>query len=93
MNRKGKKKNFKSKNRTQNARAQHHPKTRFLEVPSQRLGQGEAALTHDGVLGLEQRSPLAQPHGPAHLPRIVFWHVYDLEMYKTQPGITKLCFR
>lgn len=38
-----------------------------------------AALTHDGVLGLKQGSPLAQPHGAAHLPRIVLWHVYDLE--------------
>lgn len=41
-----------------------------------------AALTHDGVLGLEEGSPFAQPHGSAHLPRIVLWHVYDLEMLK-----------
>lgn len=43
-------------------------------------GPEAAALTHDGVLGLEQGSPLAQPHGSAHLPRVVFRHVYDLEV-------------
>lgn len=45
-------------------------------------GHQGAALTHDGVLSLKQGSPLAQPHGAAHLPRIVFWHVYDLEKGK-----------
>lgn len=28
---------------------------------------------------MEECPSLAKPHGPTHLPRIVFWHVYDLQ--------------
>lgn len=48
------------------------------------VGQHPTALTHDGVLGLEQGSPLAQPHGAAHLSRVVFRHVYNLEMLENK---------
>ena len=59
---------------------------------SHRLGPWEAALTHDRVRGLEQGSPLAQPHGSAHLAGVVFWHVYDLETFQKQTCTTKPCF-
>lgn len=28
---------------------------------------------------MEECPPLAKPHGPTHLPRVMFWHVYDLQ--------------
>lgn len=77
-------KNFQSKNKAVNAGLAIEP-----GHASGRLGWREAALTHDGVLGLEQSSPLAQPHGSTHLARVVFRHVYDLEMFQKQTCATK----
>lgn len=49
----------------------------------------DVALTHDGVLGLEQSPPLAQSHGSTHLPRIMLRHVDDLERFKNKTNSTQ----
>ena len=37
------------------------------------------ALTQYAVGALEDGPSLSKPHGPAHLARIVFWHLNHLE--------------
>lgn len=51
-----------------------------VAVPLFQVVRVSVELPHDRVLGLEQGSPLAQPHGSAHLPGIVLRHVYDHRM-------------
>lgn len=68
--------NFKRRTRRETPAWPQHHQDEGCAGASQRPGR--AALTHDGVLGLEERPPLAQPHGPAHLARVVLRHVYDL---------------
>lgn len=54
--------------------------------PGNASERGKKCLTHDGILGLEECSSLAKPHGSTHLPRIMFRHVYDLRNASREGG-------
>lgn len=41
-------------------------------------------LTQYAGLSLEYRTPLSKPHGSAHLPWIVFWHVNHLQRNQSE---------
>lgn len=40
-------------------------------------------LTQDAASALEDGPSLPQPHGAAHLPRVVFWHIDNLQRSQT----------
>lgn len=61
-----------------NIPSSHFPIPPYKPFPGNISRRGKKGLTHDWILGLEECPSLAKPHCPTHLPRIMFWHVYDL---------------